>query len=88
MGSIKLLLTQDPSRRISQQQTDYRGYQSDTNRVDKCINRLGMNHKLTEIGEGKHSLVVRKSVIHDQQERYHDKNGQENHIWNRPIPSS
>ena len=47
-----------------------------------------MDHKLTEIGEGKHPLVIRKGVIHDQEERYHDKDGQEQDIRNGPVPSS
>lgn len=41
-----------------------------------------MDHKLTEIGEGKHPFVIRKGVIHDQEERYHDKDGQEQDIRN------
>lgn len=47
-----------------------------------------MDHKLTEIGEGKHPFVIRKGVIHDQEERYHDKDGQEQDIRNGPVPSS
>ena len=54
----------------------------------KGVYRLGMDHKLTEIGEGKHPLVIRKGVIHDQEERYHDKDGQEQDIRNGPVPSS